>query len=67
MLKFYINKFENDPQLLSNDELDEVRNLYNEILIGNINKEYSDNLNGKYEILGLLNDSDSDFNDIWNY
>ena len=45
MLKFYINKFENDPQLLSNDELDEVRNLYNEILIGNINKEYSDNLN----------------------
>ena len=67
MLKFYINKFENDPQLLSNDELDEVRNLYNETLIGNINKEYSDNLNGEYEILGLLNDSDSDFNDIWNY
>ena len=64
LLKFYINKFENDPQLLSNDELDEVRNLYNEILIGNINKEYSDNLNGEYEILGLLNDSDSDFNDI---
>ena len=64
MLKFYINKFENDSQLLSNDELDEVRNLYNEILIGNINKEYSDNLNGEYEILGLLNDSDSDFNDI---
>ena len=64
MLKFYINKFENDPQLLSNDELDEVRNLYNETLIGNINKEYSDNLNGEYEIFGLLNDSDSDFNDI---
>ena len=64
MLRFYINKFENDPQLLSNDELDEIRNLYNETLIGNINKEYSDNLNGEYEILGLLNDSDSDFNDI---
>ena len=37
-----------------------MRNIYSEIKLGNINKEYSEDLNAEYEIVGLLNDSGSD-------
>ena len=59
ILKFYINK-KNDIDLLNEEEIEKLKQVYSEIHFYNINEKYSENSDGEPELNISEKENDSD-------